>query len=74
MKLLTFAIPCYNSEAYMEKCIESLLPGGDDVPEVSDMVRVWYADQGYPRDIEYVQSDGQTKAYHVIWRGGEVAV
>lgn len=31
MKLLTFAIPCYNSEAYMEKCIESLLPGGDDV-------------------------------------------
>lgn len=31
MKLLTFAIPCYNSEAYMKKCIESLLPGGDDV-------------------------------------------
>lgn len=31
MKLLTFAIPCYNSEAYMENCINSLLPGGDDV-------------------------------------------
>lgn len=31
MKLLTFAIPCYNSAAYMEKCIESLLPGGEDV-------------------------------------------
>ena len=31
MKLLTFAIPCYNSEAYMEKCIESLLPGGEVV-------------------------------------------
>lgn len=31
MKLLTFAIPCYNSEAYMENCIKSLLPGGDDV-------------------------------------------
>lgn len=31
MKLLTVAIPCYNSEAYMSKCIESLLPGGEDV-------------------------------------------
>lgn len=31
MKLLTVAIPCYNSQDYMEKCIDSLLPGGDDV-------------------------------------------
>ena len=31
MKLLTFAIPCYNSQEYMEKCIESILPGGEDV-------------------------------------------
>ena len=31
MKLLTFAVPCYNSEAYMENCIRSLLPGGEDV-------------------------------------------
>ncbi len=31
MKLLSIAIPCYNSEAYMRKCIDSLLPGGEDV-------------------------------------------
>lgn len=31
MKLLSIAVPCYNSEAYVDKCIESLLPGGDDV-------------------------------------------
>ena len=31
MKLLTIAVPCYNSAAYMKKCIESLLPGGEDV-------------------------------------------
>ena len=31
MKLLSIAIPCYNSEKYMRKCIESLLPGGEDV-------------------------------------------
>ena len=31
MKLLSIAVPCYNSEAYMEKCVESLLVGGEDV-------------------------------------------
>lgn len=31
MKLLSIAIPCYNSENYMRKCIDSLLVGGEDV-------------------------------------------
>ena len=31
MKYITFAVPCYNSESYMEHCIESLLVGGKDV-------------------------------------------
>ncbi len=31
MKLLSIAVPCYNSAAYMRKCIDSLLPGGEDV-------------------------------------------
>ena len=31
MKLITFAIPCYNSEEYMEKCIDSLLEVKDDI-------------------------------------------
>ena len=31
MKLLTITVPCYNSEQYMRKCIDSLLPGGEDV-------------------------------------------
>ena len=31
MKLLTFAVPCYNSAAYMDHCIETLLTGGDEV-------------------------------------------
>ena len=37
-------------------------------PQVIDMVKQWYAENGYPRDIEYVQCDGQTKSYHVIRR------
>ena len=30
MKLISFAVPCYNSEAYMRKCIDSLLKAGED--------------------------------------------
>ena len=31
MKLLSIAIPCYNSAAYMSHAIETLLTGGEDV-------------------------------------------
>lgn len=31
MKILTITIPCYNSQDYMTKCIESALIGGEDV-------------------------------------------
>ena len=30
-KLLTVTVPCYNSQDYMAKCIDSLLTGGDRV-------------------------------------------
>ena len=30
-KLLTVTVPCYNSQEYMEKCIDSLLVGGERV-------------------------------------------
>ncbi len=31
MKLLTVAVPCYNSAAYMERALDSILTGGEDV-------------------------------------------
>lgn len=31
MKLITFAVPCYNSQDYLNKCVDSLLSGGDEV-------------------------------------------
>lgn len=31
MKLLSVVVPCYNSEAYMRKCVDSLLAGGEEV-------------------------------------------
>ena len=30
MKLISFAVPCYNSAEYMEKCIDSLLKAGEE--------------------------------------------
>lgn len=43
MKLLSIAIPCYNSEKYMRKCIDSLLAGGEDV-------EILIVDDGSTRD------------------------
>ena len=34
MKLLTVAIPCYNSQEYMDKSIRSAISGGDRVEVV----------------------------------------
>lgn len=31
MKYISFAIPCYNSEDYMARAVESILPGGEEV-------------------------------------------
>ena len=31
MKTISFAVPCYNSAAYMDTCIESILKCGDDI-------------------------------------------
>jgi len=30
-KLLTFAVPAFNSEAYLAHCLDTLVPGGDEV-------------------------------------------
>ena len=31
MKYISFVVPSYNSEKYLNKCIDSLLYGGEDV-------------------------------------------
>ena len=64
MKLLSIAVPCYNSEAYMRRCIDSLLAGGEDV-------EILIVDDGSDRDQtaqiadEYaVRFPGIVKAIH----------
>ena len=31
MKLLSVAVPCYNSQDYMRHCVETLLTGGEEI-------------------------------------------
>lgn len=45
-KLLSFAIPCYNSAEYMEHCINTVLAGGDEV-------EVIIVDDGSTKDNTY---------------------
>ena len=56
MKLLSIAIPCYNSEAYMRNCIESLLPGGDEV-------EILIVDDGSTKDNTAEIADRYEKEY-----------
>ena len=51
MKVLSIAVPCYNSQEYMSKCIESLLTGGDDVEIL--VVDDGSSDETYKIALEY---------------------
>lgn len=59
MKLLSIAIPCYNSAAYMGKCIESLLPGGEDI-------EIIVVDDGSTKDDTALIADEYAKKYPTI--------
>ena len=59
MKILSVAIPCYNSEAYMRKCIESLLPGGEDI-------EILVVDDGSAKDQTAAIADSYQEKYPTI--------
>ncbi|MCD8371521.1 MAG: glycosyltransferase family 2 protein [Clostridiales bacterium] len=61
MKLLSIAIPCYNSEDYMRVCIESLLPGGDEV-------EILIVDDGSTKDHTAQIADEYERNYPGICR------
>lgn len=59
MKILSVAIPCYNSEEYMEKCINSLLPGGEDI-------EILIVDDGSLKDDTAAVADAYQEKYPTI--------
>ncbi|MCD8223610.1 MAG: glycosyltransferase [Clostridiales bacterium] len=61
MKLLSIAIPCYNSEPYMRNCIESLLPGGEEV-------EILIVDDGSTKDNTAAIADEYAAKYPGICR------
>ncbi len=61
MKLLSIAIPCYNSEEYMRHCIDSLLAGGDEV-------EILIVDDGSARDHTAEIADEYERRYPGICR------
>ena len=74
MKILTIAIPCYNSAAYMKKAINFALVGGEDV-------EVLIVDDGSTKDntFEIAQQyekehPGQVRAIHQENKGHGGAV
>ena len=58
-KILSIAVPCYNSQAYMEKCIDSLLEGGEDV-------EIIIVDDGSTKDDTAAIADRYAKKYPTI--------
>ncbi|HIW76232.1 MULTISPECIES: glycosyltransferase family 2 protein [Gordonibacter] len=61
MKTLSFAVPCYNSAAYMDKCIESLLACGDDI-------EIIIVDDGSTKDDTPAKADEWERRYPDIIR------
>lgn len=61
MKTISFAVPCYNSADYMDKCIESLLKCGDDV-------EILIVDDGSTKDDTAAKADEWQKRHPGIIR------
>ena len=75
-KLITFAVPCYNSAAYMRHCIETLLSAGeqseiilvddgsvkDETPAICDE----YAAK-YPTIVKAIQSVYTVPGYNLLF-------
>ena len=63
MKLLSVAVPCYNSQEYMKNCIDSLLEGQDLVEIIIVDDGICYKISGYCK--------GSPPGERRSWRSGK---
>ena len=63
-KIITFGIPCYNSEEYMDNCINSLLEGA----EFSEDIEIIIVDDGSAKDNTPAKADEWAEKYPNIIR------
>lgn len=61
MKLLSVTIPCYNSEAYMRRCIDSILTGGEEI-------EILIVDDGSTKDRTLAIAEEYEQKYPSICR------
>lgn len=59
MKLLTITVPCYNSQAYMRKCVDSLLEGGE-------RVEILIVDDGSKDDTAKIADEYEAKYPDIV--------
>ena len=59
MKLLSIAVPCYNSQDYMRNCIDSLLEGGD-------LVEILIVDDGSKDDTAKIADEYAAKYPNIV--------
>lgn len=59
MKLLSIAVPCYNSQDYMRNCINSLLEGGD-------LVEILIVDDGSKDDTAKIADEYAEKYPNIV--------
>ncbi len=59
MKIITFTVPCYNSAAYMDHCIKTLIQGGEDV-------EIMLVDDGSSDDTAKIADDYASKYPSII--------
>ena len=77
MKILSVIIPCYNSEDYMARAIDSVIAGGDEVEvividdgstdrtaEIADD----YAEKLHEDQEKMYSSNGRTTGYTVYYK------